>query len=416
MTHPSPPPGPHSMGTACLQAAHAYSFHHAHLTPIFATATFTFDSAEQGRDVFSGKEPGYIYSRFGNPTVTVAEDVIARLEAFGLQDEEGRPLELKALLHASGQSALATLLLSALSAGDTVLSHYSLYGGSHELIYGFLPRFGIHSRIADLRDLEGVADLIRKTPSLKLIHVETPGNPSLQCIDLEAICTLARRHGLRVSVDNTFSTPYLQQPFRFGADFVVHSTTKFLNGHGTSIGGVLVGRDHAFMKEKAYGAYKVLGANANPFDAFLLLQGIKTLELRMEAHCRNAAQVAAFLCAHPRVERVHYNGLPSHPDYHTSQKQMRLPGSVLSFELKGGLEAGMAFMNRLQLCVRAVSLGTVDTLVSHPASMSHSGMSREDRLQSGITDGLIRMSVGIENSVDILGDLERALSGAGGDF
>jgi methionine-gamma-lyase len=398
------------MSSVAIGAANAFSFEHAHLTPIFATATFTFDNAQQGMDVFSGKEPGYIYSRFGNPTASVAEEVVAQLEAFRLLDPSGSPLELKALLHASGQSALATLFLSLLAAGDTVLSHYSLYGGSHEFIYGFLPRFGINALIADLRDPDMVEGIIKKTPSLKIIHVETPANPSIQCIDLEALCTLAKQYGLLVSVDNTFATPYLQQPFKYGADFVFHSTTKFLNGHGTSIGGMLLGRDLPFMKTRAYQTYKLLGACPNPFDAFLLIQGLKTLELRMEQHCSNAVKVAEFLCGHPAVEKVNYNGLPQHPDYPTTLKQMRQPGAVLSFELKGGLEDGKNFMDKLNLCVRAVSLGTVDTLISHPASMSHSGMSREDRYRSGITDGLIRMSVGIENIEDILRDLDGALA------
>ena len=398
-----------SMGSVAIHAAHALSAAHAHLTPIFATSTFTFDSAEQGMNRFSGSEPGFIYSRFGNPTVAAAEEVIARLEAFNLFAEDGAPLQLKALLHASGQSAMATMFLSLLTAGDAVLSHYSLYGGTHEFMYGFLPLYNITALIADLRDLNAVEEIIKQTPSLKVIHLETPANPMMQCFDIEAICKLAKQHNIIVTVDNTFATPYLQQPFKHGADFVFHSTTKFLNGHGTSIGGVLVGRDIAFMKTKAYNTYKLLGGTSSPFDAYLLIQGMKTLELRMEAHCNNAMQVANFLQNHPAVARVYYAGLPNHPDATTVQKQMRLPGAVLSFELKEGFEGGKRFINKLDMCVRAVSLGTVDTLISHPASMSHSGMRREDRYKAGITDGLIRMSVGLENINDILKDLGNAL-------
>ena len=231
----------------------------------------------------------------------------------------------------------------------------------------------------------------------------------MQCFDIEGICRLAGQNNIQVTVDNTFATPYLQQPFKYGADFVFHSTTKFLNGHGTSIGGVLIGRDMDFMKTKAYNTYKLLGGTSSPFDAYLLIQGMKTLELRMEAHCKNAMQVALFLADHPTVAQVHYAGLPSHPDAATVQKQMRMPGAVLSFELKEGFEGGKRFINKLNMCVRAVSLGTVDTLISHPASMSHSGMSREDRYKAGITDGLIRMSVGIESINDILQDIGNAL-------
>src|SRR4051794_35415801 len=399
-----------SMSSVAIHAAHALSAAHAHLTPIFATSTFTFDSAEQGMNRFMGTEPGFIYSRFGNPTIAAAEAVIASLEAFNLTTADGAPLQLKALLHASGQSAMATMFLSLLTAGDAVLSHYSLYGGTHEFIYGFLPQYNVKALIADLRDLNAVEDIVKQTPSLKVIHLETPANPMMQCFDIENICRLAKQHNIIVTVDNTFATPYLQQPFKHGADFVFHSTTKFLNGHGTSIGGVLVGRDIAFMKTKAYNTYKLLGGTSSPFDAYLLIQGMKTLELRMEAHCSNAMQVADFLQNHPAVAQVHYAGLPSHPDAATVQKQMRKGGGVLSFELKKGFEGGKRFINKLNMCVRAVSLGTVDTLISHPASMSHSGMEREDRYKAGITDGLIRMSVGLENINDILQDLENALA------
>lgn len=397
-----------SMSSVAIHAANTLSAAHAHLTPIFATSTFTFDSAEQGMNRFSGAEPGYIYSRFGNPTVAAAEEVIAQLEAFNLT-ENGAPLQLKALLHASGQSAMATMLLSLLSAGDTVLSHYSLYGGTHEFMYQFLPQYHVNALIADLRDLNIVEELIKQTPTLKVIHLETPANPMMQCFDIAAICKLAKQHNIIVTVDNTFATPYVQQPFKHGADFVFHSTTKFLNGHGTSIGGVLVGKDISFMRGKAYNTYKLLGGTSSPFDAYLLIQGMKTLELRMETHCNNAVQVAQFLDIHPAVAKVYYTGLSAHPDVETVKKQMRLPGGVLSFELKEGFEGGKKFINKLNMCLRAVSLGTVDTLISHPASMSHSGMQREDRYKAGITDGLIRMSVGIENINDIIRDLEYAL-------
>ncbi len=381
----------------------------SHLVPIYATSTFTFDTAEQGMQRFAGKEEGYIYSRWGNPTSNVAENTIAALEAFGIKDPDGNPLELKALLHASGQAAMTTLLMSNLKAGDTVLSHFSLYGGTHELMHKVLGQNGIHTIIADLRDLNQAEDLLKKNPGIRLLHLETPANPTIQCVDIDSLSKLAKQYGLIVTVDNTFATPYLQQPFKYDVDFVFHSTTKFLNGHGSAIGGVLLGRDLSLMNGKVYKWYKLLGGNSNPFDAYLLIQGMKTLEVRMERHCSNATQVAAFLQKHPGIAQVNYNGLPSHPDFAIAAKQMKYPGAMMSFELKGGLTAGKKFIDRLQMCVRAVSLGTVDTLISHPASMSHFGVAREERIKYGITDGLIRMSVGMENIADILNDLTQAL-------
>lgn len=381
----------------------------AHLTPIYASSTFTFDTAQQGSDRFAGADKTTIYSRWGNPTFTTAEETIAALEAFGLTGDDGKPLQLKALLHASGQAAMATLFLGTLKAGDTILSHFSLYGGTHELMLKVLADTGIKTTIIDMRNLNLVEDAIKKDPTIKLVHIETPANPTIRCVDIEAVTLLAKQKEIIVSVDNTFATPYLQQPFKYGVDFVFHSTTKFLNGHGTAIGGVLLGKDLELMRTSIWKWHVLLGGNSNPFDAFLLTQGMKTLELRMERHCHNAMEVAGFLANHPAINQVNYNGLNTHPDYAISMKQMRHPGALMSYDLKGGLEAGQRFIDALQMCVRAVSLGTVDTLVSHPASMSHASLKREERITYGITDGLIRMSVGIENIADILTDLEQAL-------
>ncbi len=381
----------------------------AHLTPIYATSTFTFDTADQGMERFAGIQDGYIYSRWGNPTFTDAENVIESLETFGITNADGSPLEVKALLHASGQAAMSTMFLSNLKPGDKVLTHFSLYGGTYELLTKVLAQNGIETIVADLRDLDVTEDILKREPAIKLVHIETPANPTIQCVDIEEVTNMAKAHGILVTVDNTFATPYLQSPFKYGVDFVFHSTTKFLNGHGTAIGGVLLGRDIEFMKTKATKWHRLLGGNSNPFDAFLLIQGMKTLELRMDRHCDNAVQVAAFLQKHPSVEKVNFNGLSSHPDYAIAQKQMRRPGAMLSFELKGGLIAGKKFIDNLQMCVRAVSLGTVDTLLSHPASMTHYGVPKEERIKYGITDGLIRMSVGIENIADILRDLDQSL-------
>ncbi len=385
---------------------------YSHLTPIYASSTFTFDTAQQGSDRFAGADKTRIYSRWGNPTFTTAEETIAALEAFGLTDDEGKPLQLKALLHASGQAAMATLFLGTLKTGDTILSHFSLYGGTHELMLKVLEQTGIRTTIIDMRNLNLVEEALKNDPSIKMVHIETPANPTIQCVDIDAVTKLAKQSNLLVSVDNTFATPYLQQPFKYGVDFVFHSTTKFLNGHGTAIGGVLLGKDLELMRTQIWKWHVLLGGNSNPFDAFLLTQGMKTLELRMERHCHNAMEVAEFLENHPAIALVNYNGLPSHPDYLVSLKQMRYPGALMSYDLKGGLDAGKRFIDALQMCVRAVSLGTVDTLVSHPASMSHAGLKREDRIKYGIPDGLIRMSVGIENIADILNDLDQALKKA----
>jgi methionine-gamma-lyase len=395
-------------GSAAVHSGHSKDGNYAHIVPIYASSTFVYDEAAQGMRRFSGQEDGYIYSRWGNPTFTEAERKIATLETFGIE-KNGAPLQAKGLLHASGMAAITTLLLSTLKPGDKILTHYSLYGGTEEIMSRVLPGLGISAIIVDLRDLNKAEEALRNDPSIRMIYMETPANPTIQCVDIEALTTLGKQLGLITACDNTFATPYLQQPFRFGVDFIVHSTTKFLNGHGTAIGGILLGTDIEFMKTKVYTLAKTLGGNANPFDAFLLINGIKTLELRMDRHCSNAMQVAEFLQSHAAVSKVNYTGLPDHPDHYTAMKQMRHPGAMLSFELKKGLQGGIDFMNKLQMCVRTVSLGTCDTLLSHPASMTHYSVPREEKLKYGITDGLIRMNVGIENVQDIISDLDQSL-------
>jgi methionine-gamma-lyase len=390
-------------GSASVHAGHHPEPLHAHQTPIYASSTFVFDTAEQGMKRFSGEEPGYIYSRWGNPTMTEAADRIAALETFGLG------LEVMGILHASGMAAITTLLFSNLKSGDKVLSHFSLYGGSNEILFKILPELNIEPIIVDLRKLDEVEDVLKKNMDIKLMYLETPANPTIQCVDIEELSKLGKKYNLIIACDNTFATPYLQQPFKYDVDFVVHSTTKFLNGHGTAIGGVLIGRDIEFMKTKATKVHRLLGGNSNGFDAFLLIQGIKTLEIRMDRHCSNAMEVAKYLEAHSSIAKVNYSGLDSHPDHKVALKQMRHPGAMLSFELKSGLQGGIDFMNKLKMCVRTVSLGTVDTLLSHPASMTHYSVPKEQRERYGITDGLIRMNVGIENLQDIIADLEQAL-------
>jgi methionine-gamma-lyase len=381
---------------------------YAHQVPIYASSTYVYDTAEQGMRRFSGKEEGYIYSRWGNPTITEAEEKIAALETFGLTDKNSSALQVKGILHSSGMAAISTLMIAILKPGDKILTHFSLYGGTDELVQKILPALNITAEIIDLRDLNK-AEAAMKAGSFKMLYLETPANPTIQCVDIEELCNLAKQYNIFVACDNTFATPYLQQPFRYGVDFIVHSTTKFLNGHGTAIGGILLGRDIELMKTSVTKVHRLLGGCSNPFDAFLLIQGIKTLELRIERHCSNAMEVANFLEKDAAVARVNYTGLTSHPDHQVARKQMRHAGGMLSFELKKGLQGGIDFMNKLKMCVRTVSLGTCDTLLSHPASMSHHGIPKEQRDKYGITDGLIRMNVGIENGQDIIADLEQAL-------
>ena len=392
-----------------IHAGHTKDPLYAHLTPIYASSTFVFDSAEQGMRRFNGEENGYIYSRWGNPTFTEAEEKIAAMESFGVLDKNGNNLQLEAILHSSGMAAISTLLLMTLRSGDKILSHFSLYGGTDEILHKILPSIGIEPVIEDLRDLNKTEEALKKDPRIRMIYLETPANPTIQCVDLEELAKIAKKYGLLVACDNTFATPYLQKPFLYGVDFIIHSTTKFLNGHGTAIGGILLGRDIEFMKTKATKTHRLLGGNSNPFDAFLLINGVKTLEVRMERHCLNARQIAQFLEKHHAVASVNFNGLPSHPDYDLTKKQMLHPGAMMSIELKGGLKAGMNMMNGLKMCTRTVSLGTCDTLLSHPASMTHYGVPKKQREQYGITDGLIRMSIGMENAGDIISDLDQAL-------
>ena len=396
--------------TLCIHGGHKQESNRAHLTPIYATSTYTFDSAEHGAALFKGEEQGYIYGRYGNPTISEAEERIALLEAYGLKDSQGNTLKLKALLHSSGMAAITTMLLSNVKAGDKVITHQSLYGGTQEMMDKVLPGLGITAIQMDFKDINKVEQAIKANEGLSLMYLETPANPTLQCVDIETLASLGKEYGLTVCVDNTFATPYLQQPFKYDVDFVMHSTTKFLNGHGTAIGGIVIGKDLEKMNTKVTKMYRLLGGNSNAFDAFLLTNGLRTFPLRMERHCSNAEQVANYLAQHPAVAQVNYLGLASHPDHELAKRQMKNAGAMLSFELKGGFDAGVKFINSLKMCVSATSLGACDTLISHPASTSHVVVPREKRLEFGITDGLIRMSVGIETVTDIINDLEQAIS------
>ena len=375
-----------------------------HVLPIYATSSFAFESIDQGIDIFTGKAQGHVYGRYGNPTIEAVAEKIAMMEAHGLE------VEAAGLMVSSGMAAISTLVMGLLQAGDKILTQGNLYGGTTELFTKIVSRFGIETLFTDLRDLDDVEVMLRKHPEIKLLYFETPANPTLACVDMEALATLAKQYQVYTAADNTFCTPYLQQPFRHGVDFIIHSTTKFLNGHGNSIAGVLVAQDTEWLRAKGWQAMKLAGTNCNPWDAWLVHNGMKTLPLRMDRHSQNAQALAEFLEQHPKVERVNYNGLPSHPDHELAGRQMRQFGGMLSFELKGGLEAGVGFMKKIRFCTLAPTLGDADTLILHPASMSHLNIPKEVRLQNGITDGLIRVSVGIENIRDIQADLEQAMA------
>jgi methionine-gamma-lyase len=373
--------------------------HEPVVPPIYQTSTFAFENAAHGASLFAGKSEGYIYSRMGNPTVEALEQSVATLEG-------GHA----ALACASGMAAIHTALMSLLKAGDHVICSDAVYGPTSVLVETVLARCGIESGIVDTSDLNVVEEAFR--PNTKVVFVETPGNPTLVISDLEAICTLAHARGAVVIVDNTFMSPILQQPLRFGADVVVHSLTKFLNGHADVVGGMIVVKDEA-----RYTATRKLlnhlGGVLPPLESFLVHRGIKTLALRMRRHCESAQPIAEFLEAHPAVEWVRYPGLPTHPQHELAGKQMSGHGAMISFELRGGVEAGRRMMDAVRLCTLAVSLGGVETLIQHPSSMTHASMGAEARRRAHITDGLVRLSVGIEDVQDLIGDLSQALAAAG---
>ena len=367
----------------------------AHVTPIYQTSTFVFKDVEQGARRFAGQEPGYIYTRLGNPTITELEEKIAALEG-------GEA----ALATASGMAAISTALVSLLKQGDHVVTGDTLYGCTHGFINELLPRYGVEVTAVDTSDLNNIEKAMK--PNTKVVYVETPANPTMKMVDLKGAADVAHRHGALLIVDNTFMSPYLQRPIEHGADVVVHSATKYIGGHGDVIAGLIISSKELIdIMRIPY--LKDFGGVLSPFDAWLLLRGLKTLGIRMERHCINAQKVAEYLEKHPLIEKVYYPGLPSHPQHELAKKQMDGFGGMMSFELKGGLEAGKILMNSVKMISLAVSLGCVDSLIQHPASMTHSPVPREERLKAGITDGQVRLSVGIEDVEDIINDLDQAL-------
>jgi methionine-gamma-lyase len=363
--------------------------------PIYQTSTFSFLNAQDGADRFAGEADGYIYTRLGNPTIATLERQVAELEN-----------GFAGIATASGMGAISTLYMALLSQGAHILGTASVYGPSRGLIEKHFTRFGVECTFVDTSDLAVVEQSIR--PNTRLVYLESPSNPSMIVTDIRRVSELAHARGVLVAVDNTFASPYLQRPLDLGADIVLHSVTKFINGHADVVGGVLVAKT-----EELYKVLRpmmiTLGCNMDPHQAYLVIRGLKTLGLRVERAQQSARKIAAWLESHPKVDWVRYVGLPSHPQHELAKEQMGGPGSMVSFELKGGLAAGRVLMDSVRLATLAVSLGGVETLIEHPASMTHAGMSREHRLESGISDGLVRYSVGIEDADDLIADLKQAL-------
>ena len=374
-----------------------------HQLPIYATSSFEFEDIAQGMAVFAGTESAHFYSRYANPTVDAVANKIAALEGFGLNKN------LRGVMVSSGMAAISTLLMGVLRQGDKVLTQGNLYGGTTELFNKVLQPLGITPIYIDLGNDGAVQAALASDAAIKMVYFETPANPTLQCVDMEKLVAFAKKHGAITVCDNTFCTPYLQQPMRFGVDFVIHSTTKYLNGHGNATAGCIVGENNAAMQQ-VWQAMKLVGTNCNPFDAWLTNTGIKTLELRMERHCSNARALAVWLEEQPQVAHVNHPSLPTHASHEIAKRQMRDFGGMLSFELHGGVAAGVAFMGGLRFCAFAPTLGDTDTLVLHPASMSHINVDKALRQANGITDGLIRLSVGIEAVSDIIADMKRGFA------
>ena len=366
--------------------------------PIYQTSTFAFSTVEQGGARFAGQEGGYIYTRLGNPSLAAVEAKLASLEG-----------GVAAMAAASGMGAISSALWSAVVGGDEIVADETLYGCTYALLNHGMSKFGVKVTLTDLSDIENLKKNL--TDKTKVVYFETPCNPTLKLLDIELIAKTAHAFNpdIRVIVDNTFCTPYLQQPLRWGADVVVHSATKYLNGHGDVIAGMVVGKEDFITQCRMFGLKDMTGAVMSPFDAFLIARGLKTLDIRMERHCANARKVAEFFVNHPAVAKVYYPGLDSVPGHEIAEKQMRLPGGMIAIELKADKATTAAALNKLQLCTIAVSLGDAETLVEHPATMTHSTYTAEELAAAGISEGLVRVSVGLEDPEDIIDDFRSVL-------
>ncbi|MBX3597416.1 MAG: methionine gamma-lyase [Rhizobiaceae bacterium] len=384
--------------TRAIHHGHNPADHEGALTPpVHLTSTFSFENVDEGAAIFAGERPGYFYSRISNPTLDLLEQRCAVLEGA----EAGLAL-------ASGMGAITSVMWTFLAPGDEIITDKTLYGCTFAYMRHGLAKFGIQITHVDMTDLAAVeASISEKT---RIVYFETPANPNMRLVDIEAVSALAHAKGAKVVVDNTYATPVLTRPIEFGADIVVHSATKYMGGHGDLIGGIAVGSAEDIAQVRLVGMKDMTGAVMAPFNAMLVLRGLKTLKLRVERHCANAMTVAHFLEGHPSVSRVFYPGLLSFAQNELAARQMPGFGGMIAFELKGGFDAGRSMMDRLELIRRAVSLGDAESLVQHPASMTHSTYTPEERAEHGILEGLIRLSVGLEEIEDIIADIDQALS------
>ncbi|MDT3296980.1 methionine gamma-lyase [Shewanella sp. SP2S2-6] len=382
--------------TQVIHGGHEREAFGALVTPLYQSATFVFESAQQGGERFAGNEPGYIYTRLGNPTTAELERKMAILEGAEA-----------AAATASGMGAVSAALLANLQMGDHLVASNAVYGCTYALMTTQFARFGIEVSLVDFSSVAEIEAAIKS--NTKVIFCETPVNPHLQVFDLAAIATIAKRHQLVSIVDNTFMTPLLQRPLDFGIDLVIHSATKYLNGHGDVIAGIVCGSEEQLHKVK-YEILKDIGAVISPHDAWLILRGLKTLDVRLQRHCDSAQRVAEFLAEHPSINRVYYPGLASHQGHKFIGNQMKRAGGVIAFELAANLEEAMAFVGHLSLFSIAVSLGDAESLIQHPASMTHSPYTPEARAAAGIGDNLLRISIGLEDCDDIIADLSQALA------
>ena len=368
----------------------------SHVTPIYQTSTFVFEDCAQGGDRFAGRDSGYKYTRLGNPNT---DEIATRMAALDETDA--------GLYTSTGMSAVSTVLLGLLKSGDHFISADCIYGGTVALINKVLVNYGIDFDTVKINNYELFRKSFRK--NTKLVYIETPANPTMELIDIKKVAEITHEHGAILVVDNTFMTPYLQKPMVLGADVAIYSVTKYINGHGDVVGGIITGKKEYVNIIKSPFLLN-LGGTGSPFDSWLVMRGLKTLGIRMDRHCANAMIVARYLETHPMVKVVHYPGLESFPQHELAKKQMKDFGGMIAFELKGGFEAAEILLNNLEIIALAVSLGGVDTLIQHPASMTHAGVPKEERLIGGITDGLVRISVGIEDVEDIIEDLEKGFS------
>ncbi|KIC24865.1 MULTISPECIES: methionine gamma-lyase [unclassified Leisingera] len=364
--------------------------------PLHLTSTFTFETAEAGGEMFAGERQGHIYSRISNPTCDLLEQRIATLEGA----EAGLALS-------SGMGAITAVLWTLLSPGDEVIVDKTLYGCTFAFMRHGLAKWGVTITHVDMTDMENLRAAV--SDKTRVVYFETPANPNMRLVDIAAASEIAHAAGAQVVVDNTYATPYLTRPLELGADIVLHSATKYLGGHGDVVAGLVAGTAEQIAEIRLVGMKDMTGAVMAPFNAMLILRGLKTLALRMDRHCASAVTVADYLAAHPAVKSVSFPGHESFAQADVAKRQMAQPGAMIAFEVEGGLQGGIAFMNGLQMIQRAVSLGDAETLIQHPASMTHSTYTPEERAEHGISDGLIRLSVGLEDVADILADLEQAL-------